>query len=228
MLNIFADLIADMFRKELANPASAIGKKFQDMLTGDVFTQNAATQSTTKQATPQSSAQTQAQPQAANQNDTPLTEALDSMGLDEAVKGKDKKDPKNYHTPWHDVAVEEGLKGVGAIVKGVNDYTAAKHSILGAALLAAAKSAVPAQAAAMYGNPYEAGAIMSGVPHGAQAAKSTIIGNVINGVLGSTARNIRDTNEKNREVDLLVDEHPSGQFYDAQRKLTNMRDAYGK
>lgn len=140
----------------------------------------------------------------------------DTSGID-----KQEHSPEEYAVSFKDRAIPMALRGgaaaVDAVGKGYNLY----NSVLGQALLAMSQSAVPQRSAEIYGNPYAAGAPIAAAPYMIKGGLAKVASDAVSGFMNDAAEEIANNAERDRMAKIMVEQNPSGSFYDSYRKAGN-------
>lgn len=180
------------FTKELGNPNSSVAQKFKGMLYGDPKTGEGG-----------------------------LFEKFTDGSMFDEGSNKPTEDEiqaelAKYKRKPSQVATDILLQGGGTLAKGAGKVWNTYHGLLGDALLAVTQG-IQSQG---YDNPfYMAPAVAAG--RKALGGIGEIAGDTLGTIVQDAGKDIKSEREKEREVELLLRQRPSGQFYDARRKLTN-------
>ena len=181
------------FTKEIKNPNSPVSKKFKGMLYGDPSTGEGGL----------------------------FEKFTDGSIFDEKSNTKPTEEEisaelSKYKRNAGQAALDNLLQGGGTVAKGAGKVWNAYHGLLGDALLAVTKG-VQSQG---YDNPfYMSPAVAAG--RKALGNIGEITGDTAGTIMQDVGKDVKSEREKEREVELLLRQRPSGQFYDARRKLTN-------
>lgn len=180
------------FIKEVKDPNSPVAKKFKGMLYGDPDTGKGGL----------------------------FEKFTDSSMFDESSTKPNEEEIQTelskYKRNAGQVALDNLLKGGGTLAKGAGKVWNAYHGLLGDALLAVTQG-VQSKG---YDNPfYMAPATAAG--RKALGGIGEIAGDTAGTIMQDVGKDIKSEREKERDVELLLRQRPSGQFYDARRKLTN-------
>lgn len=190
------------FTKELKNPNSPASKKFKGMLYGDPSTGEGGL---FEKFTDGSIFDEKS-------NTKPTDEKSNTKPTEEEISAELSKYKRNAGQ----AALDNFLQGGGTVAKGAGKVWNAYHGLLGDALLAVTKS-VQSQG---YDNPfYMSPAVAAG--RKALGNIGEIAGDTAGTIMQDVGKDVKSEREKEREVELLLRQRPSGQFYDARRKLTN-------
>lgn len=139
----------------------------------------------------------------------------DGSQFDDATEENIQNELSRYKRSTGQAIADNVLQGLGTAAKGAGSAWNAYHGLLGDALLASSQAAQSPG----YANPF---VMVPTIAAGRKAAGQVggIIGDTIGTILQDVGQDIKSEREKEREVELLLRQHPSGQFYDARRKLT--------
>lgn len=126
-----------------------------------------------------------------------------------------KKAMGSYKRKGWQTVLDNVLPTVGTTVQTIGDVGNVRNSLLGDALLAMS-SAIQQPG---FANPLP---LMPVVAAGKKARGGIehLLGTGVNNIATDISKDIKHNREKENEAELLLRERPSGQFYDARRKLT--------
>lgn len=126
-----------------------------------------------------------------------------------------KKAMGSYKRKGWQTVLDNVLPTVGTTVQTIGDVGNVRNSLLGDALLAMSNAIQQPG----FANPLP---LMPVVAAGKKARGGIehLLGTGVNTIATDISKDIKHNREKENEAELLLRERPSGQFYDARRKLT--------
>lgn len=124
-------------------------------------------------------------------------------------------DTSKYKRKLHEALVDNSLNLIGSAAEGVGKAAGTYQSLLGDALMAITGSY-------QQGNLINPLAMMPAVAfgHKTKGGVYNILGQTAGDILHNTSKDIAYNREKDKQTELLLNEHPSGQYFDARKQLT--------